>query len=139
MGLKEFDPRHYGFPPSNITIDKKYLKAKKIKDLGEQLREECIKNSLSQIGGFTIMFDSENGRTIRYVRDMPTEQTGGMKDFYDRDSASFRHEYAYIDWPYTGFVQGNLAGWMPISEVGIVIWLEGSHYNVDDFIEKFKP
>ena len=138
MELKKFDPRHYGFPLLNITIDKKYLKAKKIKDLGEQLREECIKNSLSQIGGFTVMFDSEGGCNIRYVKDMSLESTGSMKGFYDKHSASCDPEYGYVDWPYTGFVQGDIAGWMPISEVRIVIWLEGSHYNVDDFIEKFK-
>ena len=119
-------------------VTERHLKTKRLKGLGEQLRAECTKNNLTQIGGFTIMFDSESGRTIRYVRNMPIGWTQGMKDFYNRNSASFSHEYADIDWPYTGFVQGNRLGWMPISEVKIVEWLEGSHYNIDDFIKEFK-
>lgn len=61
-----------------------------------------------------------------------------MKEFYDRNSASFRRKYEDFDWPYTGFVQGNIAGWMPISTERLADWLENSIYTVEDFIDGFR-
>lgn len=43
----------------------------KLKKLEEESRNLCMENNLTEVGGFTIMFDSENGRTIHYVKDMP--------------------------------------------------------------------
>lgn len=125
-------------PREKKVITGKHLKAKKIKDLKEQLKEVCIRDNLKDIGSFTIMFDEENGRNIEFVKDMLIECTGGMREFYDRDSEYFNPEYGNINWPYTGFVQGNMAGWNPISEVRIIEWLENYGYRINDFIESFK-
>ena len=116
----------------------KSTEIEKIKNLEEELRNECIKNNLKEISGFTIMFDDENGRTILYMKDMPIEFTGGMKEFYDINSESFDSKYGNIDWPYTGFVQGHILGWMPISIPRLFEWLDDSVYTVDDFIGGFK-
>ena len=81
------------------------------------------------------MFNNEDGRTIYYVRQMPIEQTGSMQQFYDRASSYYLPEYRTIEWPYTGFVQGNRADWMPIAIPTLGEWLERWGYPVDDFVK----
>lgn len=116
----------------------KYEAIRKLRKLEETLLNECMRNNLNWIGSFTIMFDNEEGRNIRYVKDMSLESTGFMKEFYDKRSASCDPEYGNIDWPYTGFVQGDIGGWMPITISRLVEWLEGSGYSVERFIETFR-
>lgn len=61
---------------------------------------------IKAIAGFTIMYDDESGNTIRYVKDMSIEETGGMKDFYDKNSSSYNPKsrkyklaiYRICDW-----------------------------------------
>ncbi len=108
----------------------------KIRKLEEQLKRVCLDRNILELGGFTFMFDDENGRIIKYVKNMPIEQTGDI-EFYDRNSTSFVREYNDIQWPYMGFVQGNMLGWMPISITQLCGWIENSPYTVGDFIEHF--
>ena len=118
-------------------IKLKGLAIKKLEKLEEELTNKCSRQNLSETAGFTIMFDSENGRTIRFVKDMPIELTQSMKEFYDKKSPNFYPEYRNINWPYTGFVQGNIAGWNPISTLRLADWFDRYNYETDEFIEKF--
>jgi len=96
-----------------------------IKRLGEELKEECIRKNVAGIGGFLVMFDEESGHTIQYRKDMPIEETD-------------RSENQHIKHLYTGFVQGNILFWNPISEERIAEWLDKYHYKIDDFIKSFR-
>ena len=116
----------------------KKVAIKNLRKLKRDLGEECIKRNLRESGSFTIMFDEEQGRAIRFVRDMPIDATGSMKEFYSRNWPIPNPKYWMIHWPYTGFVQGDMAGWNPISEVRIVEWLNKYHYKVDEFVGVFR-
>lgn len=122
----------------NIIENKKYESMKRITKLEQKLKTDCARKNLKEIGGFTIMFDDESGRTIRFVEEMRIEGTGGMKELYDKDSEYFNIKYEHIEWPYTGFVQGNILGWYPISIPRLVEWLEKYNYALDEFLESFR-
>jgi len=112
---------------------------KKIESLEKKLKDKCIKNNASGIGGFTVMTDSESGFTIEYRKDMPIEETGGSKEFYDKNCEFFDPKNKNIKWPYTGFTKGNILGWTPISISRIVEFLERYNYSVKAFIKEFWP
>lgn len=111
---------------------------KKITKLEQKLKNECAKKNRKETGGFTIMFDEESGRTIEFVKKMPLECTGGMEELYDKDSEYFNAKYRDVEWPYTGFVQGNIMGWYPISKPRLAEWLTKYGYALDEFIESFR-
>lgn len=121
------------------TMEGQKCKAtEKLRRLEERLRNRCIVNDLTEIGDFTIMFDSEDGCNICFVKDMPIERTQGMRESYDKNSPYFSSKYKDIEWPYTGFVQGSILGWNPISAQRLADWIVDSPvYIVEEFIEKF--
>lgn len=111
---------------------------KKITKLEEVLANECTRKNRKEIGRFTVMFDEESGRSVKFVKKMPLECTGGMEELYDRDSKSFNDKYRDVEWPYTGYVQGNIMGWYPISIPRLAEWLTKYGYALDEFIESFR-
>ncbi len=121
------------------TLVGKPTNLEKIEGLERELKDLSIKYDLTELGGFTVMFHEESGTTILYRRNMPIEQTGGMKEFYDKNSTSFCSKYRDIEWPYTGFVEGNILGWKPISIPELVELLEQESpvYTVDKFVREF--
>lgn len=112
----------------------------KLRRLEEELRYKCIENNLTEIGDFVFMFDNENGRNICFMKDMPIEWAQSMREFYDKNSPTFMRKYEDIEWPYTGFVQGNISGWNPISTERLAEWLENSisRYTFEDFSKGFQ-
>jgi hypothetical protein len=118
--------------PESKTIEK-------LRRLQDELRNECMEDDVAEIGDFTIMFDSENGRNVYFVKDMPIERTQSMRESYDKNSPYFSSKYGDIGWPYTGFVQGNIAGWNPISAERLAEWIDQSPvYTIEEFVEKFR-
>lgn len=60
------------------------------------------------------MTASDRGFNIVYRKDMPIEETGGAKEFCDKSSKWFDPKKEKNRWAYTGFVRGNILGWIPI-------------------------
>ncbi len=130
--------QHHKFVPSNCMISEKYLKAKKIKDLGAYLDNKCVENKFSSIGGFIVMFDEENGKEIYYTKSMPIKGKDCKEESQKINTSSNDYLHEDIFGTYTGFIQGNMAGWMPISEIRIVEQLNFYDYKIDEFIHFFK-
>jgi len=129
---------HHKFAPSNCMIPNKYLNAKRIKDLEAILNKKCVKENLSEIGGFIIMFDEESGQEIRFVKDMPVDVKDDIEKYQNINNSLNNTTHGNISHNYTGFVQGNMAGWILISEVRIVEQLNFYNYEVNKFINYFK-
>ncbi len=89
--------------------------SRRILQLERKLKKHCIQNNLNEVHGMTIMFNEEEGRNLKYVLEMPLEQIRS----------------------YSGFVQGNVLGWDPISISEIIRWLN-PHYTIEKFIESFQ-
>lgn len=107
---------------------------KKLHRLEAKLKKHCIENNLEEIGSFTFMFNEEDGRNVKYVKDMEMAQIGREADFYDKNSPNYDHRYDNIQWPYTGFIQG--VGEIPILIPDLVRWLEKSPYMKDSALGK---
>lgn len=119
-------------------LSMKTIDSTKMEEMEKRLRRLNIKNKISRLGNIVIYEDDESGRGILYVRDMPIEETGGSKEFYDEQSTSFNPKHKNIQWPYTGFVQGSILGWYPISVPELHKWIEASPgYKVDEFVDDF--
>ena len=54
---------------------------KKLHRLEAKLKKHCIENNLEEIGSFTFMFNEEEGRNVRYIKDMEMEEMGGKLFF----------------------------------------------------------
>lgn len=106
----------------------------KIAKLEIKLEKICFKENLKAIDGFTVMYDDENGHTIRYVKNMPKTSTSNSLLI----GINLEENQ---EWPYTGFAIGNNLGWKPISHKEIIKILTKYEDNVEDFIkieENFK-
>ena len=104
-------------------------KIKKIEELEKRILKRSIENHTTEEGGFTVRFDDERGRNVMYVRDMSIKYTGMEKEYYDKNSPLFNPINKEIKWPYTGFVKGNILGWVPISIPVLVNFLENPLQN----------
>lgn len=129
---------HHKFAPSKCMISEKYLNANKIKKIRTDLTRKCEETHTSFIGGFTLMFDEESGQEIYFASGIPIEVKDCIEKSQNVNTSLNNYSSGSILWPYTGFIQGNLAGWRPISEIRIVEQLHHFGYNVDDFIDFFK-
>ena len=122
----------------NPFLSMKTINSTKVEELEKRLKKLSIKNKISRLGNFVIYEDNENGRGILYVRDMPIEETGGSKEFYDEKSEYFNPNHKNTHWPYTGFVQGSILGWYPVTVTELIEWIESSPgYTVDEFVGEF--
>lgn len=108
-----------------------------VRKLEKSLFDRTAKCNASILTGITVMLDDENGCTISYVRGMPIKHTGQSEQFYNKASKYFNPKYKHIDWPYTGFVRGNLLGWEPISIPELINFLKRYHYPLDLFAQRF--
>lgn len=111
---------------------------RKLKHLTTELKEKCSQRQKPIVVGLTLTFDNDNGRTVQFVRDMPLSSTGSLRDSYDANSPYFKKENSDTQWPYTGYVEGNVISWRPISAEELVGWVDRSGYDVDDLCEKLR-
>ena len=109
----------------------------KLELLEKELQEAYCGCRYKQAGGYTIRFDDESGKNIFFMKNMPINQTGILKDTYDKESQHFDQHNQHVKWPYTGFVIGDITGLIPISPKEIANLFEKYGSKFDDFIQEF--